>query len=69
MAGEVREIELWPCGYEVTCRVRNCRARATTIARSIDTGGRPIHQYEMCATHAEHIAEREQAIGRRIIRR
>jgi hypothetical protein len=28
------------------CDVKNCTAKATTLARSIDAGGRPIKQYE-----------------------
>jgi hypothetical protein len=69
MAGEGKEIELWPCGYEATCRAKNCTARATIIMRSIDTGGRPDKQYELCAAHAEQTAARERAKGREIFRR
>jgi hypothetical protein len=69
MAAEVEEIELWPCGYEARCRVRNCRARATTIARSVDSIGRPMTQYELCMPHAEQVAERERNKGRAIVQR
>jgi hypothetical protein len=47
-----KAIELWPCGYDAPCKVKSCKARATTIARAVDAGGRPIRQYELCATHA-----------------
>jgi hypothetical protein len=54
----VKAIELWPCGYDAQCAVKNCRAKAMTIARSIDAGGRPILQYELCVPHTEQISER-----------
>jgi hypothetical protein len=66
---EVKTIELWACRYDAACKVHNCRARATTIARSMDSDGRHIHQYELCQTHAEQIAEREREKGREIVRR
>jgi hypothetical protein len=57
-------IELWPCGYDTRCNVRNCRAKATTLARSIDGGGRPIKQYELCSIHADQVVQREKLRGR-----
>jgi len=68
MAEDVKAIELWPCGYQAPCKVRNCKAKATTIARAVDAGGRPIRQYELCASHAEQVTEREQGRGREIVR-
>jgi hypothetical protein len=65
----VKAIELLPCGYQAPCKVRNCRAKATIIARSVDSGGRPIRQYELCTAHANAIAERERQRGREIVRR
>jgi hypothetical protein len=64
-----KAIELWPCGYDAPCKVKSCRARATTIARSADAGGRPMRQYELCAVHAEQVAERERGKGREIVKR
>jgi hypothetical protein len=32
---------------------------ATTIARHVEAGDRPIKEYELCAPHAESVAERE----------
>jgi hypothetical protein len=69
MPDDTKTIELWPCQYQAPCKVRNCRARATTIARSVDGGGRPIRQYELCGGHADQIAERERGKGREILRR
>ncbi len=69
MDDKVTIIELWPCGYDAPCKVRNCRVKATTIARNVDSGGRPIRQYELCAAHAEQISERERGRGREIVRR
>jgi hypothetical protein len=56
MPDETRTIELWPCGYQARCKVRNCKAKASTISRSTDSGGRPIKQYELCSVHADQIA-------------
>ena len=68
-SNRIKAIELWPCGYQAPCKVRNCQAEATTIARAIDSGGRPVRQYELCAIHAEQVGEREQGRGREIVRR
>jgi hypothetical protein len=65
---DTKTIELWPCGYDARCNVRNCKAKATTLARSVDTGGRPMKQYELCAVHAEQVAQREKGRGREIVR-
>jgi len=53
MPDDSKSIELWPCGYQAPCKVRNCKAKATIIARSVDAGGRPLRQYELCAKHAD----------------
>jgi hypothetical protein len=63
LADDIKAVELWPCGYQAPCKVRNCRAKATTIARSVDAGGRPLRQHELCATHAEQVSERERGRG------
>jgi hypothetical protein len=63
----VKPIELWHCGYRPTCRARNCKARATTIARSVDAGGRPLRQYELCDAHTRQVTHRERAWGRNIV--
>src|SRR5262245_47477244 len=64
MPDETKTIELWPCGYQAPCKVKNCKSKATAIARSVDAQGRPIRQYELCAVHAEQVAERERGRGR-----
>jgi hypothetical protein len=69
VADETKTIELWPCGYQAPCKVHNCKLKATTIARSVDGGGRPIKQYELCSIHADQIAQREKLKGREIIKR
>jgi hypothetical protein len=38
------------------------------IARSVDAGGRPIKQYELCDVHAEQVAVRERAKGRKVMK-
>ena len=67
MADETKGIEFWPCGYQACCNAKNCAAKAKKIARSVDAGGRPMRQYELCDAHAEQIAERERGKGRQII--
>jgi hypothetical protein len=69
LSDNIKTIELSSCDYNAQCRVKNCKARATIIARSIDIGGRPDRQYELCAPHGEQVAVREQAKGREIVDR
>jgi hypothetical protein len=69
LTDETKTIELWPCGYDARCNVKNCNAKAMTLARSVDAGGRPMKQYELCSIHAEQVAQREQGRGREIVRR
>ena len=69
LSNETKTIELWPCGYQAPCQVKNWTVRATVIARAADSIGRPITQYELCAPHAKQVAERERAKEREIIRR
>jgi hypothetical protein len=69
MADDTKTIELWPCRYDARCKVRNCKSKATTLARSTDSGGRPIRQYELCSIHADQVAQREKLKGREIVRR
>jgi hypothetical protein len=66
---DVKTIELWACSYDAPCKVHNCGAIATMIARSMDSEGRHIHQYELCQPHAEQVTEREKLKGRDIVRR
>jgi hypothetical protein len=58
MADETKTIELWACGYQARCNVRNCKAKATALARVIDAGRRAMRQYEVCTAHAEQVSER-----------
>ena len=67
-AGETKEIEFGRCLYPAQCMGHNCTATATMIARGLDGIGRPTGQYELCPPHAEQVAERERAKGRKIVR-
>jgi hypothetical protein len=69
LTDETKAIELWPCRYDARCNVKNCKAKATMLARSVDTGGRPMKQYELCSIHADQVVRREKLKGRDIIRR
>jgi hypothetical protein len=66
LTDETKTIELWPCGYDARYNVQNCEAKATTLARSVDTGGRPMKQYELCSVHADQVAQREKLKSREI---
>jgi hypothetical protein len=61
---EVREVEVWPCGYSARCSVPWCRRRAATILRYLDNQGRPYRQADVCETHA-----RELCVGVKVIDR
>jgi hypothetical protein len=69
MADQVHVIEFWRCLYDAPCRAKNCHAKATQIARSMDSGGRPLRQYEVCDAHAAQVAEREKGRGREVVKR
>jgi hypothetical protein len=64
VADETKTIELWPCRYDARCSVKNCRAKATTLARGVDNV-----KYELCHAHAEQVAVREKGRGREVVRR
>jgi hypothetical protein len=40
---------------------------ATIIARFVEAGGRFMRQYELCDVHADQVAVRERAKGRKVI--
>ena len=42
MPDETKAIEFWPCPYEAGCNVKKCKAKATTLARGVDSGGRHL---------------------------
>ncbi len=45
------EVVSLPCGYTVRCRGRGCSRGAKTIARALDSQGRPLKQIELCDAH------------------
>jgi hypothetical protein len=45
------EVVSLPCGYIVRCCGRGCSRAAKTIARALDSQGRPLKQIELCDTH------------------
>jgi hypothetical protein len=66
LTDDTKAIELWPCDYDAHYNVKNCKAKATTLTRSIDAGGRPMKQYELCSVHADQVAQRESSRGGRL---
>ena len=44
---EPQVIELWPYGYTAKCSAPECRRRATTILRYLDSQGRPDRQVDV----------------------
>jgi hypothetical protein len=69
MPDDTKTIELWPCRYYAPCKVRGCKAKATTIARRVDATGQPIRQWELCQAHAEQLSEQEREKRREIVTR
>jgi hypothetical protein len=69
-AGEISDavagICIYECGYNARCDARNCTRVAVTVARSIDKIGRPLKQYDLCATHTEFVVRREVQRGREV---
>jgi len=68
MGEKSKTIEFWPCRYQVLCKVRDCKFEATIIARSIDAGGRPIRQYELCSVHADQFVQGAKLRGWDVVR-
>jgi hypothetical protein len=62
---EPRQVELWPCGYTAKCSTPECRRRATTILRYLDSQERPDHQVNACDTHASGLCAELRVIDRR----
>jgi hypothetical protein len=67
---EPRIVELWPCGYTARCSAPECRRRATTILRYLDSQERADHQADACDTHASELlrcaeSDRPQALNAR----
>ena len=54
--------------YPAQCKVHNCTATATVVARGLDSIERPTGQYELCPPHAEQVAERERSKSRKTVR-
>jgi hypothetical protein len=53
------------CGYVARCSAPECRRRATTILRYLDSQGRPDHQIEACDDHANELSAELNVIDRR----
>jgi hypothetical protein len=62
---EPRKVELWPCGCDARCSARECRRRASTILRYLDTQERPDHQTEACDAHTNELCAELRVIDRR----
>jgi len=60
-------VELHRCESVTRCHAKNCRQRATTIARKLDAVGRFIRQIELCDRHAEVVSTRERGRGLRVV--
>ena len=50
------ELVSLPSGYTVRCRGRGCSRAAKTIARALDSQGRPLKQIELCDAHLKALA-------------
>jgi hypothetical protein len=68
LSNETKAIEVLPCGYQTQCKVRSCKAQATTILRGVDGRGHPTVQWEVCTPHSEQTIVREASKGRAVVR-
>jgi hypothetical protein len=68
MAEDTKTIEVLRCQYRSPCRVKGCKAQATTILRGLDSIGRPTKQWECCTSHSEAVIVREAQRGRNVVR-
>jgi hypothetical protein len=62
---EPQTVELWPCGYTAKCSAPECRRRATTILRYLDSQERPDRQTDTCDNHARELSAELRVIDRR----
>ncbi len=44
------------CGYTFRCQGRGCSRAAKSIARALDSQGRPLKQIELCDAHLKAFA-------------
>ena len=58
---ELRRCLYLPCAAPVAVAPKPPRS-----SRSVDCGGRPMKQYELCYIHANQVAERERAERRKV---
>jgi hypothetical protein len=56
------EVVSLPHGYTVRCRGRGCSRAAKTIARALDSQGRPLKQIELCDAHLKALASEQPVI-------
>ena len=69
MADETKTIGLGSSRYRSLYRGMELQAPPKPIAKSYDSGGRPLRQHELCQRHADQVVERERAKGREIVSR
>jgi hypothetical protein len=62
---ERREVALWACGYAARCAANECRRRATTILRYLDSQWCSDRQTDACDTHARELCAGMKVIDRR----
>lgn len=60
------ELQLLACGYDARCSQRQCRERATVLARWTDNQGRPLRQRELCERHGQWL--KDNVVGVRDLR-
>jgi hypothetical protein len=57
------EVRIERCFYVAPCRARRCDRRGPFVARYLDSMGRFLRQFELCAAHADRLAIRDKARG------
>jgi hypothetical protein len=57
------EVRINRCHYNAHCRARNCRARGILVACYLDSMGRFLRQFELCAPHTDRLVVRDRRRG------
>jgi hypothetical protein len=68
MADDTKPIELWPCGYDARCNVRNCKAKRTRSRGAWILAGDRFGNMS-CVRYSRSSCAEEKLKGRDIVRR
>jgi hypothetical protein len=63
---DASETHLYKLDYPSPCKIKECRSRATTLARGFDSMGRSMGQIELCDPHAKGLKLKRHVDDRRV---